>query len=367
MSNLEQSKNEMKKDKTTNSTFKDVLALTRKTSDGFSMELLYFSLFTIVSLIIAYLLPVSLIVSVPFVIMPSYFAFTSMRSVKFKTKDIEPSFFKLYGLYFSEMFFGGYRLLVGLLKSLLIYLLISTALFTIFEYSVFLKIPEFKELVDKIGTTQDYMSVLNEYNSFLTNNETVKGYVFLTSSIALTGAAMMFIHHVAKHSVKMKRNFFIPHAAPIRLIYAVDRRVRREHFREIFNIYFKCAWFIQLALLIAGSGGILIGFFFLKNQDISSTSILSIFLMFIVSIPFMNYIAKLQEYIYVKYQRVYEDTFVKMTLEMIDKYRNKLDIEEKDLSEVERILKEHQRENGEQPLENNVEEKKKEAEEDKKL
>lgn len=356
----------MKKDKSTNSAFKEVLAMTRKTNDGFSMELLYFSLFTIASLIIAYLLPVSLIVTVPFVIMPSYFAFTSMRSVKFKSKEMQPSFFKLYGLYFSELFFGGYRLIVGFLKSLLVYLIVTTALFTIFEYSVFLNIPEFKTIIEKISSTTDYTAILNEYNSFLLNNETIKGYVFIMSSVALTCAAIMFIHHVGKHSVKMKRNFFIPHAAPIRLIYAVDRRVRKEHFKEIFNIYFKCAWFIQLALLVAGSAGILIGFFFLKNQDVSSTSILSIFLMFIVSIPFMNYIAKLQEYIYLKYQKVYEDTFVKMTLEMIDKYRNKIDIEEKDLSEVERILKEHQRQNGEQPVENTTQEKKKEAEEDKK-
>lgn len=365
MSNLKQSKNEMKKDKTTNSVFKTVFAETRKTNDGFSMELLYFSLFTIVSLIIAYLLPFSLIVTVPFVIIPSYFAFTSMRAVKFQNKEIKPSYFKLFSLYFSQLFFGGYRLLVGFLKSLLVYLLVTIILFTIFEYAVFLNIPEFKAIVDKISTTTDYTSLLNDYNSFLLNNETIKGYVFIISSVALTCASIMFIHHIGKHSVKMKRNFFIKNAAPIKLLYVVDRRVRREHFKDYFLIYFKCAWFIQLALLIAGSGGILIGYFFLRNQNVSSVSIISIFLMFLVSIPFMNYIAKLQEYIYFKYQKVYEDSFVKITLEMITKYKDKLEIEEKDLSELEKILKEHQQQHGENPTDVAAEKKKEEKQEDK--
>ena len=363
MSNLEQSKNETKKDKTTSSVFRTVLAETRKTSDGFSIELLYFSLFTIISLIIAYLVPFSLIVTVPFVIVPSYFAFTSMRAVKFQNKDVRPSFFKLFSLYFSQLFFGGYRLLVGFLKSLLVYLVVTTILFTIFEYSVFLNIPEFKAIVDKIATTNDYTSVLNEFDSFLLNNETIKGYVFIISSVALTCASIMFIHHIGKHSIKMKRNFFIKHAAPIKLLYVVDRRVRRDHFKDFLKIYFKGAWFIQLALLIAGSGGILLGYFFLRNQDVSSVSIISIFLMFLVAIPFMNYIAKLQEYLYFKYQKAYEDTFVKITLEMITKYKDKLEIEEKDLSELEQILKEHQQQHGEKPIDVKADEKREEKQE----
>ena len=56
-----------------NLTFKEVLSETRKSRYGFSMHLLYFSLLTILSFILAYVLPYSLIVTVPFVIVPSFY------------------------------------------------------------------------------------------------------------------------------------------------------------------------------------------------------------------------------------------------------------------------------------------------------
>ena len=62
--------------------FKDVIESLKEEKHGFSPQLFWFVLFTLLSLILAYVLPFTLILTIPFVIAPSWFAFNSVTSVK---------------------------------------------------------------------------------------------------------------------------------------------------------------------------------------------------------------------------------------------------------------------------------------------
>jgi len=344
MNNSKQSNESTKQDKKAESVVKSI---SKQSQKGLSTSLFFFAFFTILSLIIAYLLPGSLIVTVPFVIIPSYFAFTSSEAMKTARNGQETNFFVAYKVYFSQLFNGGYRVFIGLLKSLLVYFLTNVALVTVFEYTVFLKIPEFKKIVSKIGTTDNLVNVVEQYNNFLSTNDTVRGYMLLISSISVVAGAIMFIHHIAKHSPKMRRNILSKQPVPMRLFNLIEIRVKRKYGKRIFKYYLKGAWFIQLIIVLVGADGILISYFLLGGQDIGSVTIVPLFMMFVFALPFMNYISKMQDIIYTSLRYAYEDEYIAMSLEFINKYKDKIDIETKDLEELESLLKKEQEKNSE--------------------
>lgn len=324
MNNSTQSKKE------TNSTgFKNVLLETRKAKFGFSNQLFFFVFFTILSLCLAYLLPYSLILTIPFVIIPSYFAFTSVNAIKGTRNSEGVTFFKMYKAYFSQLFFGGYRLFIGLLKSIGIYVGTSAIAMAIFLNTN----TEYKAILDKAVNSQDLAAMNEELMEFLEKPELSKT-LYLITAITLLLAAFVFIHHVLKNSVKMRRNLFSRSPIPTRQFSLVDYRVRREHRKFIFKTYISCAWFVQLLLVLAGAGGMVFSYFFLKEFDPFKAVTISLFLMFVVTIPFLNYLSTMEDILFLNLMKIYEEAFVTMTLEFLAKYKDKIGIEDDEAKQI---------------------------------
>ena len=327
----------MKKD-TNQITFKSVLNETKKVNHGFSMHLFYFALFTICSIALAYLAPYTLILTIPILVVPSYFAFSSMNAIKGARYSEEATFFKLYKSYFSQFFLGGYRLLIGLLKAILTYTVLNTVIFSVYERVVLSKNAEYNALIQKLQINGDITTAYDEMLSFMSNNEAIEKAILLISTIAVFVAILVFLQHIAKHSVKMRRNLFSKHPFPVRQYHYVDRAVRRDNRKFLFSTYFRTCWFIQLLIVLAGVGGIVFSYFFLKLFNTGQAISISLFLMFVLTLPFLNYISKVQDMIYVTLMDTYEDTFGRLTLEFINKYRDKIGIPDEDAKKIEEIL-----------------------------
>lgn len=322
-------------------TFKEVLSETRKSRYGFSTHLLYFALLTILSFILAYVLPYSLIATIPLVIVPSYFAFTSMNAIKGKKNSENVTFFRMYRNYFSMLFFGGYRLLMGLLKAFITYLVSNFIIILVYDLTVFTKSSEFQEFMKLVSESTDSVSLNEAFDKFtnnVLNNPEIQKWLYLAAAISTVLASLMFIHHLFKHSVKMKRNLFVPNPIPIRQFNLVDRKVRKDHRKFVWGSYIRTAWFIQALIVLAAAGGIVGSFFLLKEFKPDQAVVISLFLIFIVSLPFMNYISKLQEMMFVILLPIYESTFATMTLEFISKYKDKIGIAEEDIKKIEDLL-----------------------------
>ena len=322
-------------------TFKEVLSETRKSRYGFSMHLLYFSLLTIFSFILAYVLPYSLIVTVPFVIVPSYFAFTSMNAIKGKKNSENVTFFGMFRNYFSILFFGGYRLLFGLLKAFVTYIISNFVIIFVYDLTIFTKSSEFQAFMKLVSESTDSATLNQAFETFtnnVLNNPEIQKWLYLAATISMVLAALIFIHHLFKHSIKMKRNLFVPNAIPTRQFNIVDRKVRRDHRRFVWGSYIKTSWFIQVLMVLAAAGGIVGSYFLLKEFRPHQAVVISLFLIFIVSLPFMNYISKLQEMMFVILLPIYESTFATMTLEFIAKYKEKIGIAEEDIKKIEDLL-----------------------------
>ena len=351
MNNLEQSKAKTKKE-TECLTFRSVLIELKKDHFGFSLQLLYFLLSVILSLILAYVFPYSLILTLPLLMVPCYFAFcgsNTLISLKIKEK---PSFFKLFRAYFNGFFMGGYRILIGFLKSLIVYLVCNTVLLTIFEATLFKKYPEFNAVLEKITSSAESTSIsesVNEFNETLLSNPSLQKWIYFCSAISLTLAGIVFIYHIAKHSMKMRRNFFLKQSIPMKQFNIVERRIRKENRKFILGSYFRTTWFIQILFFLAAGGGITLSFFFLKEFSGAQAFVISLFLIFLVSLPFFNYFAKVQDMLYEKLSKKYEHTFATMTLEFLTKYKERIGIAEEDVKKIEEILNAQKEENKEEP------------------
>ena len=336
MSNIKQSK--VKTTKTIDRvTFHEVTGALNEEKHGLSPQLFWFVILTILSLCLAYLLPYSLIVTIPCVIIPSWFAFNSVNSLKGVRNSNNVTFFLAFKNYFSPIFFGGYRLLIGLLKGFVTYILSSFVGYLIFDWTILNKNAEYQELLTKFTNTTDLSTLNDELSEFISKEE-FQVPIFLMSSIALLLAFVVFTHHVLKHSPKMRRNLFVKAVAPMRVFHSVDARVRKNNRKFIFSSYFFITWFIQLIVIIAGAGGILISFFLLKDLDPFHAVTISLFLMFILVAPLLNYINVTQTFIYLKLAEKYESTFVKLTLEFLDKYKEKIGIEEEQAKQIQEFL-----------------------------
>jgi len=355
MSNTKKSKVEMKKTKDLN--FRLVLDETFKTRRGMPMHLFFFVLFTLLSLMLAYVFPFSLVLTVPFVIAPSYFAFSAVSVAIDAKHGDEVTFFRMFRVYFSNLFFGGYRLLLGLLKSLGAYVGCEAVLIFIFDATIFSKIPGYSALAEKLVSTTDYSAVFEEYYEFITSNETMVKFTMLATVISLVFASFFFIQQVGKHSLKIRRNLFRKPPLPSAQVTYVYKTVRKEHRGELIKTYFKCAWFYQLLLVVAGAGGVLISFFLLKNIDAFQGAVVALGIMFIVSIPFFNYLSKMHDLLYISLAKDFEETNMRVTLQLIERYKEKIDISEEDLNKIHELLDASKKDAG-------IEEEKKESSEE---
>lgn len=322
-------------------TFKEVLSETKKSRYGFSPDLLYFALFTILSFILAYVFPYSLIATIPLVIVPSYFAFTSMNAIKGKKNSENASFFKMYRNYFSMFFFGGYRLLMGLLKAFLTYIISNFIIILVYDLTIFTRSSEFQSFMNVVENATDSQVLTEAYetitNSILSNPE-IQKWIYLSAAISSTLAAIMFIHHLFKHSVKMKRNLFVPNVIPARQYNVVERKVRKDHRKFIWGTYLRTSWFIHLLIVLVAAGGIVASYFLLRDFQPAQAVIIAMFLVFIVLLPLFNYISKLQEMMFVVLLPIYESTFATMTLEFLSKYKDKIGIAEDDVKKIQELL-----------------------------
>ena len=328
MNNTNQSKNETNKE-----TIKSVFKETRESKFGFSEQLFWFVFLTILSLCLAYLWIYSLICTLPFVIVPSLFAFMSVNAIKGTKNSEGVTFFRMYKAYFTQLFFGGYRVFIGFLKGLAVYAGTGTIAMTIFLNTK----PEYRELFEKALNAEDLNAVNSELMSLLTNPELEKT-LYLITSITLLLAVIVFLNHIFKHSVKMRRNLFSKSPIPMRQFAMVDRKVRRDNRKFILGTYFSCAWFLQLLMLLACGGGIVFSFFFLKDFNAYKAVVISLFLMFVVAIPFFNYISTLEDIIFVNLLAKYEETFVTMTLEFLTKFKDKIGIQEEEAKKIQEML-----------------------------
>ena len=319
--------------------FKDVVTTLKEEKHGFSPQLFWFALFTILSLILAYLFPFSLILTIPFLIIPSWFAFNSVTSIKGVKNSENINFFMMFKGYFSPLFFGGYRLFLGFLKAFGAYVGVSSIAFTVYSEVALRSNAEYQAILEKMNSAAELEVVMNELNDFLLSPAMAKP-VFLILSIGIVLASFVFLQHILKHSMKMRRNLFTRQPIPMKQFHMIDARVRKNNRKLLWASYLSATWFIQLLVILGAAGGIVFAYFFLAELDPFKAVVIAAFLIFVLTLPLLNYVSVAQNMLYLALRRKYEETFVNMTLEFLTKFKDKLGLEEEEAKKIEALLNE---------------------------
>ena len=341
MSNTTQSKPKTKKE-VERLQFKEVVQSLKEEKHRFSPQLFWFVFLTLVCLSLAYLAPYTLIVTLPLVIIPSWFAFNSVTSVKGVKNAERINFFLMFKAYFGQLFFGGYRLLLGVLKGFLTYVGVSSIAFTVYSQVALNNNAQYQAIMEKMNNPGELDSLINDLNEFLLSSEVAKP-VFLITAIALLLGVFVFLQHILKHSIKMRRNLFTRSPIPMKQFHMVDRKVRKDNRKLLWSSYLSSSWFIQLLVIVSSASGILIGYFFLSDLDPFKAVVISVFIGFVLLIPLFNYISVMQNMLYLVLRHKYEETFVNMTLEFLTKFKDKLGLEEEEANKIEALLNETKR------------------------
>ena len=168
-----------------------------------SLPLSFFALLTILMLILAFFFPITLLLSLPFVIIPSFFAVAAINTLATNKNTHEGiGFFVMFRSYFSQIFRGGYKVIWGLVKSFLVFLLSSIIFSSIFVSTMLTKDSSYLSFVEEIKNITDAEALNVAVENFINGNETFNLITILVNSLSTFFAFYTFMHHFAVNSIK---------------------------------------------------------------------------------------------------------------------------------------------------------------------
>lgn len=322
-----------------NSLFKEAVLSAKTRKRGLSSSLCLFTLFTMLSLCLAYVSVLSLIITVPFVIAPSYFAYYAAGSMDLNGQSETLSFFILFKAYFNRLFSGSFRIIIGFIKALCISFLATCILFVIFEVTIFKGIPEYAGLISSLNSgTETLSSALEKFDNIVSANALFGNLMFACAAFGQALASLEFIHHVAYSTPKLDFDLVRQAPVPMRSFHLIDKMVKKENRKTFLKEYFKATWFLDVLILLAFGGAGVLQFFVLKTLDLDQALVLGLAISFVLLLPLFNYLSEVFHILFARHRQAYEVDFTNFTLELLTKYQTKLGIDEKDASALREFL-----------------------------
>ena len=300
-----------------------------------SLPLSFFAVLTIGILALGFYAPATLILTIPFIVIPSFFSVAAINTIAHNENTHEAlGFFIMFRAYFSQIFRGGYKVVVGLLKALLVFLGISIILTAILTSTIISKDPAYIELV----SITDAEQFVNAFNDFVANNETFNNIMEITYISSSFGFFFMCIHHFAVHSFKYNYNFISAMPLPMHDLNLINREVMKKSRWSYLKEHYKAFWFIGLILLLGFAGGELFAFFLLKNVNVAQIPVVGLFFALILGLFFIPYFLNASQLIFVNYRSLYVDTLIDLTKKSLDEMKKANQISEDKEKEVLKVI-----------------------------
>ena len=117
--------------------------------------------------------------------------------------------------YFSGLFRGGYKIIIGFLKGLLVYTIIVSICSSVFSMIILANDPTYIALIESLETATNIDQIMVEFENILLTNKSFDLIIYLSSLAGFAGGFYMFMHHVSMHSIKYYYNFYSITPLPI--------------------------------------------------------------------------------------------------------------------------------------------------------
>lgn len=304
-----------------------------------SLPLSFFALLTIGMLILGFFFPLTLFLTIPFVVIPSFFAVSAINTVANNNNAHEGlGFFVMFRAYFSQIFKGGYKVIIGLLKYLLTYIVSAIILSLILSATVLSKDPAYIELIHQFETVTDTAQLTQLLNDFINNNVTLNNLMIIISIISVFLGSYFFLHHFAVNSLKYNYNFLSKFPIPVLDLNIVQKIFIKNNFKTFYKNYYKAFWFLGIVFASGYAGGSVLSYFFIPNIDMMQITVVGLFGGFIFLLFFIPYFLNASQLIFIEYRGSYFSILMDLSKESLQKMREAKTITEEKEKEVLKII-----------------------------
>lgn len=313
-----------------------------------SLPLSFFALITVGLLALSFYAPLTLILTIPFIIIPCFFSISAINSIAPNKNTREGiGFFIMFRAYFTQLFRGGYRVIIGLLKTLLVFIVSSAVLSAILSATVLSKDAGYIAFMEQVKSITDTNELTNALNNFINTNKTFNFILMITNSVSFFFATYMFLHHFAVNSIKYNYNFVSKMPLPMQDLNLIFKLVLKNNRRDFYKQYYKSFWFLGLIYMLGFAGGVVISYFFIPGVDMVQMCIIGLFLAFVFLLLFIPYFLNTSQLIFNNYRSSFVDTLIdlsKQSLEQMKKMQAISDDKEKEVLQIIEAQKEEQSE-----------------------
>ena len=310
-----------------------------KFHSGLTWELCFFIVISLLSLCLAYLSVDTLFLTIPFLVLPAFFALITINgSAVFVPDKKSPSIFSSFRMYFTTFFFGGYRIITGFFKSLLAFVISAAGLGTFAGVAILPFNDEYVSFVESIPLDTPTADVVEQYREFALNNEFFGEVATIISIISLFAAAVMFIHQMSKNAVKFFYNLTAKMPLPVPQLNMVHKQVWAKNKKAVRKSYFKMTWFLHLLLIAGMLGGFAINYFAIGNHNISDSFVIGLALGLLLVTPFLNYFTYVLSGVFAQMSSDYLQFFFTTSFDLINKLKSENKINEEQSKEIEKAI-----------------------------
>lgn len=279
----------------------------------------------ILCLCLAFFANLTIIITIPFIILPFTFAFyCANSSINANIGKPISIFFNFYFEYFRPRFCGSTKAIKGLLKALLVEIVLAMIISIIGIALLKNNDPEFAAIYQKIllSVTPEEM---NGYMQQLIELDSFNNLSYFISIISFAFAILMLAHHTFTSYLKVSLILNTKKTISIGEVNALHMHSFSQYRKNFYKDYFKIASLLIL-LFIGGFtlGGLLSKFVFKFNP--SQASIVGLFGGVIFALCFLPLIFDLIEMIYLHNRQVYVKSIIDIATNAFTKIKDVQDI-----------------------------------------
>ena len=274
------------------------------------------------------------------IVLPFYFSVLVCSFLEEEGRTIgAKDYFRTAGLYFSPSFFGSFRILRNVLISL------AVSLGTYFLFSVFYVTfsrffdPNLTEEVDKLYTLLASGDAAAA-NKFLLDSVSLSTFSKLGAFAMDAGFILPLIYLLGRTSflVFMRDAMLTPDS---RIVNSAYKEALRGKGRGYNKDFFKATWWVYVLLLVFYVGGVVTGYFLLKDNPYIGIlmNLVGVGFMMIplaVTIPYYRLVMTL---LFKKYKRVFVEASLDLARRAFEELKYANQIGEEDAKKYEEALK----------------------------
>lgn len=304
-----------------------------------SLPLSFFALITIGVLVLGFFAPFTLLLTVPFIVIPSFFSIAAINCIALNKNTHEGlGFFIMFRAYFSSFFRGGYKVILGLLKFLLALLISSLIISIILVNTILVKDPGYVEFINQMNTITDPNALVDLMNNFFETNQAFQEVIYLGYILSFFVAFIVFLHHFSVNHFKYNYNFEAKMPLPIQDLNLISKEVIRANRKDFYKSYYNLNWFLLVIAIIGYLAGSLLSFFFVKNIDMTQAAIVGLFGAFILLLLFIPYYLCGSELQFSGFKKDFLNKLIELSMKSLEEMKKARNISEEKEQEVIKFL-----------------------------